>query len=152
MFNYAKIEDEKVTGVYQFEEIFSLDGMGTFVDVTSLPEVQVGWGYDAENDTFTENEQVSPLRKSLTRAEWINTFTPDEWEETQNGSHIPGFVINGTEVTKEIRQQWRIDIDMILSEETVVLDSKEVTEYYAFLVENGYITIERKGELLEGIE
>ena len=151
MINYAQIEESKVTGIYIFDsKTVPAEDLGTFINVTSRPEVQVDWAYNAENDTFTKNEQAS--RRSLTRAEWINTFTPDEWEETQNGSHIPGFVINGTEVTKEIRQQWRIDIDMILSEERVILDSKEVTDYYAFLVENGYITEERKGKLLEGIE
>ena len=152
MINYAKIEESEVEGIYIFEtETIIAEDLGTFVDVTSRPEVQVGWAYDAETDTFTFVEVEPEKRLYLSQAEWIGTFTPSEWEESQNGSQIPGFVINGTEVTKEIRQQWRMDIDMILVGQTVDLQSKVVNDYYAFLVQNGYITEERKNELLEGI-
>ena len=152
MINYAKIEESKVKGIFIFEtETIFAEDLGTFVDVTSRPEVQVGWAYDAETDTFTFVEVEPEKRLYLSQAEWIATFTPSEWEEAQNGSQIPGFVINGTEVTKEIRQQWRMDIDMILVGQTVDLQSKVVNDYYAFLVQNGYITEERKNELQEGI-
>ena len=150
MINYAKIEESEVTGIYIFEtETIIAEDLGTFVDITSRPEVACGWVYDAETDTFVAGDPKKRLDLSL--AEWIATFTPSEWEEAQNGSQIPGFVINGTEVTKEIRQQWRVDIDMILVGQTVDLQSKVVNDYYTFLVQNGYITEERKNELLEGI-
>ena len=44
-----------------------------------------------------------------------------------------------------------MNIDMVLIGQTVDLQSKVVNDYYAFLVQNGYITEERKNELLEGI-
>ena len=156
MINYAKIEESLVQGIYIFEtETIIAEDLGTFVDVTSRPEVQVGWAYDAETDTFTFVEVEPEKRLYLSQAEWIGTFTPTEWEDSQNGSVVKGYIINEEEVTDSVRQQWRQYLDVISSviSETKVVDlqSKVVNDYYTFLVENGYITEERKNELLEGI-
>jgi len=150
MINYAQIEENKVTGIYIFDsETEFAEDLGTFVNVTSLPEVQVGWAYDAETDTFVEGEPVE-VPVILTQAEWISTFTPSEWEEAQNGSSVIGYVIDGEEVADSIRQQWRQYLDIIASNETVELASRVVSDYYDFLTANGYITEEREAALATG--
>jgi len=150
MINYAQIEENKVTGIYIFDsETEFAEDLGTFVNVTSLPEVQVGWAYDAETDTFVEGEPVE-VPVILTQAEWISTFTPSEWEEAQNGSSVIGYVIDGEEVADSIRQQWRQYLDIIASNETVELASRVVSDYYEFLTANGYITEEREATLATG--
>ena len=150
MINYAQIEDNKVIGIYIFDsETEFAEDLGTFVNVTSLPEVAINWEYDAENGTFVEGEPVE-VPVILTQAEWISTFTPSEWEEAQNGSSIIGYVINGEEVADSIRQQWRQYLDIIASNETVELASRVVSDYYDFLTANGYITEEREATLATG--
>ena len=148
--NYAQIEENKVTGIYVFDsEPKFAEELGTFVNVTSLPEVAINWEYDAENGTFVKGEpMVMPV--ILTQAEWISTFTPSEWEEAQNGSSIIGYVIDGEEVADSIRQQWRQYLDIIASNETVELASRVVSDYYDFLTANGYITEEREATLSTG--
>ena len=150
MINYAQIEDNKVIGIYIFDsETEFAEELGTFVNVTSLPEVAINWEYDAENGTFVEGEPVE-VPVILTQAEWISTFTPSEWEEAQNGSSIIGYVIDGEEVADSIRQQWRQYLDIIASNETVELASRVVSDYYDFLTANGYITEEREATLATG--
>ena len=150
MINYAQIEDNKVIGIYIFDsETEFAEDLGTFVNVTSLPEVAINWEYDAENGAFVEGEPVE-VPVILTQAEWISTFTPSEWEEAQNGSSIIGYVINGEEVADSIRQQWRQYLDIIASNETVELASRVVSDYYDFLTANGYITEEREATLATG--
>ena len=150
MINYAQIEDNKVIGIYIFDsETEFAEELGTFVNVTSLPEVAVNWKYDAENGTFVEGEPVE-VPVILTQAEWISTFTPSEWEEAQNGSSVIGYVIDGEEVADSIRQQWRQYLDIIASNETVELASRVVSDYYDFLTANGYITEEREATLSTG--
>ena len=150
MINYAQIEENKVTGIYIFDsETEFAEELGTFVNVTSLPEVAINWEYDAENGTFVEGEPVE-VPVILTQAEWISTFTPSEWEEAQNGSSIIGYVIDGEEVADSIRQQWRQYLDIIASNETVELASRVVSDYYDFLTANGYITEEREATLSTG--
>ena len=150
MINYAQIEDNKVIGIYIFDsETEFAEDLGTFVNVTSLPEVAINWEYDAENGTFVEGEPVE-VPVILTQAEWISTFTPSEWEEAQNGSSIIGYVIDGEEVADSIRQQWRQYLDIIASNETVELASRVVSDYYDFLTANGYITEEREATLATG--
>ena len=150
MINYAQIEENKVTGIYIFDsETEFAEELGTFVNVTSLPEVAINWEYDAENGTFVEGEPVE-VPVILTQAGWISTFTPSEWEEAQNGSSIIGYVIDGEEVADSIRQQWRQYLDIIASNETVELASRVVSDYYEFLTANGYITEEREATLATG--
>ena len=114
--------------------------------------VQIGWGYDGTN--------FFPVaRKDLTIAEWTATFTPAEWEESENAAYVPGFVLDGAVVSDSVRQEWRQYLDVIKSnvpgpgadQRAVDVLQPPVDNYYTFLVNVFFITEARKAELQAGI-
>lgn len=114
--------------------------------------VQIGWGYDGTN--------FFPVsRKDLTIAEWTATFTPPEWEESENAAYVPGYVLDGAVVSDAVRQEWRQYLDVIKSnvpgpgadQRAVNVLQPPVDNYYTFLVNVFFITEARKDELQAGI-
>ena len=151
---YAKLTDNIVSFI---NSNFSPDGDNPpipdgCVVVDILSGVQVGWGYDGTN--------FFPVaRKDLTISEWTATFTPAEWEQSENAAYVPGFVLDGAAVSDAVRQEWRQYLDVIKSnvpgpgadQRAVDVLQPPVDNYYTFLVAQNFITEARKTELQAGI-
>ena len=160
MLKFALIENSIVVRVTPCESVEIIQNFaGNWVDVTSQPQVGIGWIY-LSGDSFQAPPKPDPIyRKDLTIAEWTNTFAPSEWEEAENAAYVVGSLINGEVVSAEIRQQWRQYLDGIKSNipsvnpplNAVIINAGEVEDYYTFLVAQSFITEERKTELQLGI-
>jgi len=80
MITYASIENGKVIGIYAFAstEVIGPD-KGTFVDVTSQPEVQVGWIY-LSGDSFEAPPEIDIIYNPvITTVDFVELFTPAEF-------------------------------------------------------------------------
>lgn len=155
MLTFAQISDGQVTGIYKMA---GAPGSGEFVDITLLPDVKVGWLYISDTD-FEPPAPVQTYRYDLTIAQWTETFTPAEWEESENAAYVPGFVLDGAVVSDAVRQEWRQYLDVIKSnipgpgedQQAVNVLQPPIDNYYNFLVNVFFITEARKAELQEGI-
>jgi hypothetical protein len=123
-----------------------------YVAIDFSDGIQIGWGYDGAN--------FYPIaRTEMTIAEWTATFTPIEWEQSENAAYVPGFVLDGAVVTDAVRQEWRQYLDVIKSnipgpgqgQRAVNVLQPPVDNYYTFLVAQNFITEARKAELQAGI-
>jgi len=159
MLTFAKIDAGRVEGIYEMSTVpLSTDGLGEFVDISLLPDVKVGWIYTSD-DNFEEPQIIETFRYDMTIAEWTATFTPAEWEHSENAAYQPGFVLDGVVVSDAVRQEWRQYLDVIKSnipgpgagQRAVDVLQPPLDNYYTFLVEQGFITEPRKAELQAGI-
>jgi len=123
-----------------------------YVAINFSDGIQIGWGYDGAN--------FYPIaRTEMTIAEWTATFTPAEWEQSENAAYQPGFVLDGAAVSDAVRQEWRQYLDVIKSnipgpgqdQRAVDVLQPPVDNYYTFLVAQNFITEARKVELQSGI-
>ena len=160
MLRFALVENSIVVGVTPCESVEIIQTFtGTWIDVTPQPEIGIGWIHLGGNNFEAPPEPAPVYRQDMTIAEWTATFTPSEWEQSENAAYVPGFVLDGAAVSDAVRQEWRQYLDVIKAnipgpgqgQRAVNVLQPPVDNYYTFLVAQGFITEARKDELQAGI-
>ena len=145
---FAKIENDEVFAVVEAEEGFFTSGVDGWVDVTDT-QVSPNW-------TYVEGVFAEPppecLPTTATLAEWMNSFTPAEWENAEHNAHKDNPQWDDDKVKDAARQAWRQKLDVVKASFAhaggkLDLTQDPIDDYYVFLVDWGFLTEERKAEL-----
>jgi len=100
----------------------------------------IGWQWDGT----TWSEPAPPptvYRKLLTGLEWVETFTADEWHS------LKSFSQQDTTPGRRLDQL----LDAIKLTNSIDISSPKMQQFYAYLVNQGWITQARADELQTGI-
>ena len=160
MLRFALVENSIVAGVTPCESVVIIQTFpGNWIDITPQADVGIGWIHLGGNNFEAPPEKPPVYRQDMTIAEWTATFTPVEWEQSENAAYVPGFVLDGAVVSDAVRQEWRQYLDVIKSnvpgpgadQRAVDVLQPPIENYYTFLVAQNFITESRKDELQAGI-
>lgn len=142
----AQIENGAVVNVIMATPAQVIPLPGTWVDVSALPDVGIGWGYDA-GDFYPPPAPPPVFKKLLTAEEWVDTFTPGEWRKIKKAGA-------GTLAGVDDSDSEKIDqvLDSVRMTGGFDLNRAKATRFYNALRGAGIINNARKAELLAGVQ
>ena len=128
MSEFAEIVGGEVHNVIVAEADFIAGLPGEWVDITGLPGVGISWLYDGT--TFTPPSPPAPVtRFILTGAEWVQTFTDDEWDFIE----VQEETTPRTAAVKELRKM----LSAIRRTDSIDVSAVNMDAFYAWLLING---------------
>jgi hypothetical protein len=145
----SRIQQGIVTSIIlaTVEEGEAFDPESTWVDVTNIADVGIGYSWDGTN--FTPPPPGPPTyRTLLSHQEWVNTWTATEWASLNaaaSGTSEPPVSQSVTDTVAQL-------LASVSASNSINVASAQADTDYSYLEANGFIDAARKAELQQGIE
>lgn len=127
-----------------------------WIDLAPYPYSGIGWVWDGS--TLERPTPISEPRYVLNMAEWVGTWTNDEWENLQGAAYERGYTVDwtghpldGQTVPKGTQRQLRQLFDAITLTNSFDVLSDRAQVFYGYLETVSFITSARRVELQSGV-